>query len=246
MIKIESRANDKFKFWLELTKSKGLKKEGFLILPGKKLCLEILSSKKFEVVTELIPSGHTAITSDIKKHFELSHELFNELDVLGTKENLFILRNPIIQKFEQVDRIDGLEIICPISDPSNLGAIIRSAVAFGVNKIILTKESANPFLQKSLKASSGYAISAPLFQSDLSIHDLLHQSENCYALDMHGEEIGKVHFQKNCRLILGQEGQGIPQATQIKKIRIPTEQVESLNVAIAASIVLFQIHSSKK
>ncbi len=246
MIKIESRSNDKFKLWHELTKSKGIKKEGLLILPGKKLCHEILHSKRHEVLTEIIPSGQKPMTQDFKKQFELSHVLFAELDLLGTKENLFILRAPEIKKIDSVPDVQGLELVCPISDPSNMGAIIRSAVAFGVRQIILTKESANPYLQKSIKASSGYCLDVNLVKSDLEIHQFVDQNDDCYALDMKGKDIQNVQFGKNCRLILGQEGLGIPQQNRLKKIKIKTEKVESLNVAIAASIVLFQISSSKK
>lgn len=245
MIKIESRSNEKFKLWSDLTKGKGIKKEGLLILPGKKLCHEIFQSNNFEIVTELIPAGHRPITSDIKKHFELSPDLFSELDLLGTKENLFILRLPKMEKISSIEEIHGIELVCPISDPSNLGAIIRSSVAFGVNKIILTKESANPYLQKSIKASSGYCLMAPLVQTDLSIQDFAHEADNSYALDMNGEDLRKIKFGKNCRLILGQEGLGIPHHAQIKKIRISTEKVESLNVAVATSIVLFQIAATQ-
>lgn len=246
MLKIESRQNEKFKYWLELTKGKGIKKEGFLIVAGDKLCQELIREKQFNIEAELILFGNKPLTNEIKKHFYLSPELFHELDLLGTKNNLLVINTPSIPVMDLTLPVRGLEIVCPISDPSNLGAIIRSAVAFNVQKIILTKESANPFLQKAIKASSGYALKAPLFFSNQSILELSFDDENTFALDMNGTDIRDIQFGQNMRFVLGQEGLGIPKNQNLKKIKIPTVAVESLNVAVATSIVLFHHSSSQK
>ena len=80
------------------------------------------------------------------KTTQLSTELFKELDVLGTKSPLLILtyNDFTLKNFSVPPR--GLELVSPLGDPRNLGALIRSAAGFSANEIILTKESTHPFL----------------------------------------------------------------------------------------------------
>jgi TrmH family RNA methyltransferase len=233
---IASSQNSKFQLWKSLLKSKGIKEHGLFLLSGEKLIFEFLKDSDLEIVSEIITPGLRPQQSRVPS-FELSKDLFNELDVVGTHFNLFVLKTPTIQAMDPRSEPQGLEVITPVGDPLNLGAMIRSAVAFQATKIILTTESANPFLPKCVKASSGSVLTAPLFTSGpLNVWD----STYTYALDSVGENLNQIQIPKNFRILIGEEGPGLGQLQNVKKIKIPTNKVESLNATVAASLVMWE------
>lgn len=233
--KIESTANSVFKKFLSLTTSKGLKTEGLFILCGEKLIREFLQKPNLEINAEVIPEGGSAITHS-KSIFELSSPLFKELDTQGTHFNLLILAQPTITAFDPEASPQGLEVICPLGDPSNLGAILRSAEAFGVSRVILTQEAANPFLPKSVKAAAGSLLRIPLLKAG----PLQELNSNLIALDQGGTYLEDFAWPKNCRLLVGEEGPGLRGLKFKQTLSVRTRGVESLNAVVAASLAFHE------
>lgn len=233
---ITSPQNSKFQLWKSLLKSKGIKEHGLFLLSGEKLIFEFLKDSDLEIVSEIITTGIKPQQTRVPS-FELSKELFKELDVVGTHFNLFVLKTPRIETLDPRSMPLGLEVITPVGDPLNLGAMIRSAVAFRASKIILTTESANPFLPKCVKASSGSVLTAPLFSSGpLNVWD----STYTYALDSIGENLSTLAIPNDFRILIGEEGPGLGHLQNVKKIKIPMHSVESLNATVAASLVMWE------
>src|SRR5690606_4004589 len=132
------------------------------LVSGAKIIEETLKNPKLKVSAALLPNEN-----DINKFrhldrvFTLSAPLFKELDVLGTHSPLLVVEIPKFEKVSDFSEPSGLEVVIPLSDPSNVGALGRRCVAFGASKIILTQQTANPFLPKALRASSGSSLIAP-------------------------------------------------------------------------------------
>lgn len=231
---ITSSDNKEFRHFLSLTESKGIRSSGLCILSGEKLIRELLP--KLEVDCEITNPKLGSLSNH--PQVQLSTDLFNELDILGTRFNLFVVKTPKVESTTFDTSLTGLEVYLPLQDPLNLGAAIRSSLAFGAQKITLTQESANPFLPKAIKASAGTSMIAPLFRGP-AISDL---TSECFALDASGENLGTTKFPKNLRLVVGEEGRGLPANLKAKKIRIPMAKgVESLNAMASLSIVLYEI-----
>ncbi len=231
---ITSPHNSKFRRWQSLLESKGIKKEGLCLVSGEKMVRELFAQQP-DLIQEFILPPKIDWDFAIPKSYRLTSPMFKSLDVLGTHSPLAVVRLPNPVEWD-VDPPKGLELIIALQDPANLGALLRSADAFGVRRVILTKESASPYLPKALKAAS-----LSTFRLDIrftgSIHEL--KVQDAFALDMEGETLSTFEWPKNAYLILGEEGQGIPQQLQIKRLRIPmTAKVESLNATVAASIAL--------
>lgn len=242
MVKIESAQNETFKKYLSLTSSRGLKKEGLFLLSGEKLIREFLKTPAISIVHELIAPGERPSTQSPVLQF--SSELFAQIDVLGTHFNILVLEQP------QIETIDAsqlasyvpqeIEVVMPIGDPGNLGALLRSCEAFGVKRVLLTQEATHPFLPKSVKASAGSVLRLSITYGPA----LSSFPENSLALDMEGIPLPDFNWPKTGLLIVGEEGAGLGKddATGDKKfkqrIRIPMQNVESLNVVVAASIAL--------
>lgn len=135
-----------------------------------------------------------------------------------------------------------------IRDPGNLGLMLRTAEAAGVGALFLSRESVEPFNSKVVRASKGSIFRLPVFTDEdlISVIDVL-RSRNVAVLC--AQTSGKPYFEisgtKRFALVLGNETggveQGIAEVSDLS-VTIPTsDQVDSLNVAVAAGILLFHL-----
>jgi TrmH family RNA methyltransferase len=142
---------------------------------------------------------------------------------------------PKLAPFEPAAGSRGLEIALAAQDPANLGAMLRSALAFGAGRVILLQECAHPFLPKVTRAAAGANFHLALARGP-SINAL---EDGMIALDMAGAPLDAYEFPRDCRLLLGEEGGGIPPSFKGPRVRIAIAAgVDSLNVAVAAGIAL--------
>jgi TrmH family RNA methyltransferase len=202
---------------------------------------------KICVVAEIRPSGKESLFSvggpvgDSVFRYELPPPLFRELDLLGTHFNLLIVEQAPQPAWKMEESPSGLEIISPLGDPSNLGALLRTATAFGVRRVILTRESAHPFHPKCIKASAGTVFHIPLFRAGPLSEVLAVPMPGLHALDLDGTSLAEYAWPRDARLVIGEEGPGLPKTKHLAKILslpLPPE-VESLNATVAASLAIY-------
>ena len=239
---ISSRHNPQFKRWVSLLESQGSKARQQCLVSGTKLRKEI-SQDSGTSICEILFSQSYEILEDCSSQatpFALSKELFDEIDVFGTKEPLLVCQNPSMPLFDLTQPPLGLEILCPIGDPGNLGALLRSCRAFGVRTVILLREAVHPFHPKVIRASSGAAFVQSLNQG-CSITEL-HRPEILkwiHVLDMDGKDVSTVSWPQHVRLLLGEEGIGIPSFNFPQRLSIPQIHTSiPLNATVASSIAL--------
>lgn len=256
-IEVSSAQNAQFKIWKSLLNSKGIKEHQQFLLMGDKLIEEFVSrlnpESSFQIEGLLRTNKHNTPQILIQKKFNykealLSTELFQELDTLGTHSPLLLVsfKNFPLKQIDILQK--GLEIVCPLGDPRNLGALTRSAAGFGVKEIILTQESCHPFLPQAIKASAGAVLTMgfTLFPQKISEMPLVGAN---FALELHGETIQKVKWPDSLRLWVGEEGPGLRlehlQKRTMKFIHIPTQGIESLNATVSTSIALWEWRKSQ-
>lgn len=236
---LSSAQNETFRKLLSLTSAKGLKEEGLFLLSGEKLIREFLRKPHLEIVHEVLSPKLAPLTA--APQVELAAPLFDEIDVLGTHFNILVLKQPEIPLLTAEDmktyQPHGIEFVAPAGDPGNLGALIRSCEAFGIPRVILTREAAHPFLPKSVKASAGSVLRMKLARGPA----LAEFPSSCIALDASGTSIDDFKWPARGLLVVGEEGVGFGSAQFPTRIRIPTQGVESLNVVVAASIALSRV-----
>lgn len=132
-----------------------------------------------------------------------------------------------------------------IQDPSNVGALLRSACAFQFKAAFFLNACADPFNDKALRASKG-AIFKLFFQRGdwTKLKDAL-QGRPLFIASLEG---GPVKPEKKGALLVGNEGHGpgpIPQGVEFQKVHIPiSPEMESLNVAVAGGILMCQMRSA--
>lgn len=244
MKNITSDQNENFKRWASLLESKGIKKEGQCLISGRKIFPEILQNHLKSVQEILIFSEEQLEEWNLPSNnvYLLSRPLFQELDVFGTKAPLAVLKTPELGEWNMTAKPQGVELLVALQDPSNVGSLLRSAEAFGVNKVVLLKESAHPFHPKVSKTASGSNLNLKL-EKGPSIRDLM-MCPDLWVLDKSGDPIHKQKWPPNLRLLIGEEGPGVPaeilETAQVVSIPIQ-DTLESLNAVVAGSIALFCI-----
>lgn len=135
-----------------------------------------------------------------------------------------------------------------IQDPGNLGTIIRSSKAFGVDTIVLSNDTVDLYNPKVIRATQGILFHINVIRSDLKevIDELKKQNYTIYSTNVvDGEDIKKIKKSEKYALIMGNEGNGVSSdianlADQNLYIKM-NKDVESLNVGVATSIILYEL-----
>jgi tRNA G18 (ribose-2'-O)-methylase SpoU len=139
-----------------------------------------------------------------------------------------------------------------LDNPTNLGAIIRSATALGWDGLLLTEGSADPLARRALRVSMGTGLQLPFARHEhaAELHEML-QANNCITValtpDSRAQDIGAISFppDQKIALLLGSERDGLSTDVLSRahhQLRIPMfHNTDSLNVAAAAAVALFAL-----
>ena len=243
MKKITSLQNPYIKYLINLREKKSFRNEH----------KEILVTNK-NVIYELVKDFK--ILSLITTHNKI--ENFKEVSC----ENIFIVSENILKKITNLKTPDGfcatikmpekgvleksrkILIFDKISDPQNAGTLLRSALAFNFDLAVFLKSSIDPFHEKLIRASKGAIFRLPILENtqDEIIKDL--KDFEIYLADISGENFETVLYKKPLALILSNESKGPSDIFKniAKKITIKiSKETESLNVAVAGSIIMQKI-----
>lgn len=237
---ISSRSNPWFKTFVRLLSGQGVKKHGLSFLSGLKQVKEVL--REFpERCEAVLCSGDLSlqIPEGIKR-YRLGRDLFRELDVYGTAGPILVVRAEPLADWDEDKGPSGCTLFIPFQDPANVGAVIRSAAAFGVSQVVVLKEGAHPYHHKSLKVGGSALFRVPIFAGPF-ITRLGHGALPIICLSPAGMDIRDYVFPPAFGLVPGLEGPGLPSNLRhLPLLSIPMEPgVESLNAATATAIALY-------
>jgi TrmH family RNA methyltransferase len=139
-----------------------------------------------------------------------------------------------------------------IQDPGNLGTIMRSAEAFGAAAVLLGEKTVSQFNSKAIRASMGSSFRLPAIPVKVAaIDELKSRGLRVAATSSHkGVPIDEADLTGGLIVMVGSEGAGVPReymALADEFIRVPHEdRVESLNAAVAASVILYEARRQRK
>jgi 16S rRNA (guanine527-N7)-methyltransferase len=240
---VTSAANPTFKHLRDLLSGRGIRKHGEALLAGPRIVADVLATHSNRALGWLSePGGPPPPESVTVPWLRLDGPLFQELDVSGTHAPLLWVRVP-----EQVAWSDeapwplGCTLFVPLQDPENVGAVIRSAAAFGVARVVLLREAAHPFHPKSVRAAGPALFQVPMEQGP-SIQELASTHVPIIALDKSGPDLASGPFPERFGLVVGVEGPGLPEHLRLGQTRrIPIAAgIESLNAAAATAVALYE------
>ncbi len=217
------------------------------VVESVKTVKEVLSlnlSVKVVVATE---KGLTALGFSPEKLELVSDDIFKHISAETTPQGvLAVVEKP--QNLIQPPK-DNCLLLDGVSDPSNVGAILRTAVASGYSEVYMTSECADAYSPKAVRASMSGAFRVKIMRGDLS--ELLAVINlPIVVADMNGENVFNAKIDGKFCLVIGNEGRGV--SPELKKqadktISIPMlGGMESLNAGVSAGILMYNLNRTLK
>lgn len=248
MDQITSLQNEYVKSLVKLNSASGRRDSGLFIIEGKKLCEEaILSGWDVEKCLIVNEQDFANIIAPIRDRTVLiSDHIAKKITSMETPPGIFmVLRQKKLSPIQPTRFILALD---HVSDPTNLGAILRSAEAFGTDHVFLSEGCVDLYSPKVLRSAMGSAFRVPVCRGDLS-QFITEQKKKGYAilgagLNKNYALLPDVSFEHSTVIVIGNESKGISDEIMAlcdQGLYIPMlGKNESLNAAVAASIILWE------
>jgi TrmH family RNA methyltransferase len=256
---ITSADNSKIRQARTLLSRRGREQHSQCLVEGVRLIEDAMRAGEQPALIFCVPAAHESPRAEALLAsapaagvpiYEISPAIFATLsDTVSSQGVVAVMPVPALSPVAGADLVLVLD---QIRDPGNLGTILRSAEAAGVGQVLLTRGCADPWGPKVLRAGMGAHFRLPL-QVDLewpAIAGLL-AGRPLWAADAHGElAYDRVDWTQPAALVIGGETEGISaeaSALTRGKIYIPMRGgAESLNAAMAATVVLFEVARQRR
>ena len=231
---ITSLENEKIKEYFKLKDKKTRDKTELFLVEGRHLVLEAYRNN---LLKELLIENEEVMILDVETTYVTS-EIINKLSDVETPQKMIgVCYKPTPKE----DLGNKILILDGVQDPGNLGTIIRSAMAFNIDSIILGENTVDLYNPKVIAAAKGSFLRVQMFYQELL--PVLEQSKMpVYGAYLEGESVHQLKLSKaGGYLVMGNEANGISPALKpviSHPVTIPSfSDTESLNVGIATAIL---------
>lgn len=236
-----STQNEKIKNLRKLNNKKFRDENSLFLIEGEHLVLE---AYKNGYLKELLLEENTSLSINVPTSY-LTRNVMKFISELDNPSNIMGVCTKLVEQEELENKILVLD---NVQDPGNLGTIIRSAVAFNIDTIILSDDTVDLYNSKVIRASQGMIFKINIVRKSLLevIPNLKKQGYRIYATNVkNGKSLKNVEKVSKFAIIMGNEGLGVKEsisslADDFLYIDMAKE-CESLNVAVAASIILYEL-----
>lgn len=250
MDEITSIKNQRAKEWKKLLTKKGRKKANQYMIEGFHLIEEAISFDtqiREVIIREDVLTDQLTLPNNAEI-ISVSKEVADEISDTETNQGIFA----IIDFQDQLPAIsyeNPFLFLDEIQDPGNLGTLIRTADAAGFSGVVVGEGTVDPYNPKTLRSAQGSHFHQPIFSGSLEgwISEFKKRHIPVYGTDLNKNSVSYKEIEQTNQfaLIVGNEGNGVNQhildLSDIN-LHIPMKgQAESLNVAIAASILMFSL-----
>lgn len=193
----------------------------------------------------LLVETYSLDENDYPNNNVVSENVMRKISSLDTVSNIIG-----VCKFKKENELGNkLLILDDIQDPGNLGTIIRSAVAFNVDTIILSNDTVDLYNPKVIRATQGMIFNINIITRDLYTFVSKIKEDNYKVFStnvVNGSEVKSIERCEKCAIIMGNEGKGVRRELQDMSdanIYIKMNPLcESLNVGVATSIILYELY----
>lgn len=242
---LTSKNNPLIKETAALKDKKARKEQGLFLVEGWKMALECQKSD-FEIERVFVAESYQGETPDCAVTV-VSDDVFRFLSDEKTPQGILCrVRIPDCTLQKPTGKcllLDG------VADPGNVGTILRTANAAGYKVVYLTKDCADPFSPKSVRASMSGLFFTKIYRGEREeILSILGEIPLLVA-DMDGENVFSFAAPQEFVLAIGNEANGISKAVQARAthtVKIPMQEMqESLNAAISAGIIMYVLQKDE-
>ncbi len=250
MKRIESPKNERVKQWKKLLTKKGRDKTDLFLIEGFHLVEEAIKSGVH--IEELIVAEHAIIPATWNiAHIPMTIVTDEVIKAISDTETPQGIAAVCKQLHRNIDHIQTALFIDAVQDPGNVGTIIRTADAAGIDAVVVGEGSADIYNAKVIRATQGSLFHFPVIKGDIGQWIARFQNKHIpiYGTSLqNGVDYRSVSPSSSFALIVGNEGSGVndkwlQQTTT--NLYVPIYgKAESLNVAVATGILLY--HLQKK
>jgi len=241
---ITSIKNETIKNIIKLKQKKYRDENNLFLIEGFHLVEEARKNRCIEKIITTLDESFEEETIYVSK------EVMNKLAFTKTPQPIMAICQKKLSQDVSYEQSRYL-LLDRLQDPGNIGTILRTALAFGYHHILISKDSVDLYNDKVIRATQG-----ALFQLQISIVDLKEEiiklqkeGVHIYATALkNAKEISKFKGEERMAFVMGNEGNGVSDEIidlADGTLYIPIDSIESLNVAIAASIVMYQFKDRK-
>lgn len=252
---IESPHNARVRDWSQLKTKKGRDQQGLFLVEGLRLIRDLLDSG-FRVTALLVDVGSDAFDEAVRERatekgvpiFELSPKAFEAIsDTVSPQGHIAVAALPNLEGSDVHD--NTVVLLDGIQDPGNVGTLIRSADAFGMDLVCCGTGTVDPFSPKVVRSSMGGLFRTRVVQSDTvrMIQSWLErhpQGQVVLAAAQADSVSSDLDWQKPTLVMIGSEASGVSasaEALATQHVRIPMMgRADSLNAAVAGSILMYE------
>lgn len=252
MKEITSTSNTQVKAWKKTATKKGRQKTNTYLLDGWHLVKEAIATDKnirSILVTETFKHKDELNTELDADYYLISEQVATHLSETKTPQGIFA---EVVLDQEEIDpkTVSGAWLLLDgVQDPGNIGTMVRTADAAGFSGVVFGEKTADMYQPKVVRSMQGSQFHLQLVNSDLTPWiDAFKQN----SIPVFGSELNEqarsyreVGQHSDFALIMGNEGNGMQQKfldqTSLNLYIPIVGQAESLNVAVAAGILMFQL-----
>ena len=252
---ITSRENSLIKLVCALqSSSKARKEKGLFVIEGLRIAKDAYdNSIKFDklIVSDTAMEKYTdsidSFAENSNELYKIPDSLFKKISDTSSPQGIIALARIPDRETYEIDKNGKYIALENLADPSNLGAVSRTAEALGVSGIILSDSGCDPYSPKSLRASMGTLLRMPIIIFDDFKKGIKESGLESFAcvVDSDALPITDVKFSGGSVVIIGNEANGITSETKEisdKLITIPMSgNAESLNAAVASAISIWEM-----
>lgn len=239
---ITSVNNEKIKELVKLKDKRYRDKTGLFFVEGIDIVKEAYDKGILKCI--YILDGYDKIYDDIECRY-VSLEVMKKISDMDSVSGYY----GVCEKLKEGELGNRLILLDNLQDPGNLGAIIRSSVAFSFDTIILSDDTVDLYNPKVIRSSKGMLFNINIIRRKLDEFILRHKDYTVYGTDVNnGIGVRDILVTDKMGIVIGNEGKGM--SLEIKRlidknIYIPiNNKCESLNAAVASSIIMYEV--SKK
>ncbi len=241
--------NNQMKLIAKLKTARGRKKSDAYLCEGKRSCLEAVAKCPELIQFAVVVEDNNDLTEENSfPVYRVAEKTFNELSSTATPQGIMLVLSEPNEAPELVSLKDQVVIVLDrVTDPGNFGTIIRSAWAAGLTEIWYTAGTTDPFGTKAVRSGMGahFSLNFRKFADLAEVEDKMAVYDGKLLLTKPLAENScyseAVRYRGNA-IVMGNEANGIEYCSeQATEITIPMPgNAESLNVATAATIVIFE------
>lgn len=248
---IESKQNQQIRNIIKLSRqAKERRKQKVFLVEGIRMFREAPKDRIVKAyATQDFYDKNTNLFQDIE--YELvSDKVFKDISDTVTPQGVLAVirqREWELERLLQQDSAPFLLILENLQDPGNLGTILRTGEGAGITGVIMSKDTVDIYNPKVIRSTMGSIYRVPFVYAE-DLKDVMFKLREyqiiSYAAHLKGENVYKGDFRRSCAFLIGNEGNGLTDEISSmaeQYIKIPMcGQLESLNAAVAASVLMYE------